>query len=398
MALPDPRSGVLRRAVLVVVLALLASLVVPATSADASVDRDAERSMACQVDAYRRANGEQPHRIADDLTRLARQHAQEMARQNRLHHNPSLGSDVNGWSRVGENVGVGPTIDSVHSALVASTGHRRNLLDGRMTEIGIGVYRSGSRTWVVQVFRTPSGSAQGSTASCGRSYVPPGGTSVVGDWNGDGRHSPGRFVDGTWYLSNGLSSGADLVFNYGRPGDKPVVGDWNGNGRYGVGVVRNGRWHLRQTPSGGNAQISFNYGSLEDIPFAGDWNGNGRYGVGIVRDGEWHLRQTPSGGNGQIVFTYGRVTRGDVPFVGDWNANGKHGVGIVRNGAWHLRQTPSGGPGQTVFTYGRVTRGDVPVIGDWNGNGRASVGIVRDGRWYLRHDQSGGPAQFEFNY
>ena len=336
---------------LTLLAALLATLLLAPAPAEAETDHDGERTMACQVDALRRAHGLAPHRVASDLTRIARDHAKVMARRDHLHHNPDLGSQVTGWSRVAENVGVGPSVSSVHSGLVASSKHRRNLLDERMTEIGIAVERSGNRTWVVQLFREPSGKARGSTASCNASAVPPGGIAVVGDWNGDGRQTPGKFVNGTWHLSNGLSSDADLSFSYGRAGDHPVVGDWNGNGQHGIGVVRNGRWYLRQTPSSGAGQVSFSYGGRSDLPLTGDWNGNGRYGIGIVRDGAWHLRQTPSGGPGQTVFTYGRVTQGDVPLVGDWNRSGRPGVGVVRDGAWHLRQTPSGGPAESTFRY-----------------------------------------------
>jgi uncharacterized protein YkwD len=354
-----PPPPALRSAVpilLVLVLSVLfASSFTPAWAAN---DPVAEEELACRVDAFRRSRGEAPHRVAEDLNRVARQHARTMADQDRLHHNPDLSNVVRDWSVLAENVGVGPSISSVHDALVASDGHRRNLLDSRMTEIGVGVERKGGRVWVVQVFRRPNGSVSGALAACntqgsasGSTPVPAGGVPVAGDWNGDGRVTPGKFVDGTWYLSNGLSGGADLVVSFGAKGDLPVVGDWNGTGRYGLGVVRSGQWQLRQTASAGKPQLSFRYGSSSDVPLVGDWNGNGRDGVGIVRNGRWHLRQTASGGTGQIVFTYGRVTQGDVPVTGDWNRTQRSGIGVVRGDSWHLRQSPSGGSAQLSFGY-----------------------------------------------
>jgi hypothetical protein len=226
-------------------------------------------------------------------------------------------------------------------------------------------------------------------------------TPVTGDWNGDGRRTPGWYRDGAWRLWGVGSSGeASVSFNYGRSGDVPVVGDWNGNGRESVGIVRDDRWHLSDQLAGGSANHTFSYGRLTrgDVAVTGDWNGSGRHGVGIIRDGTWHLRNTLSGGAGQIVFTYGRITRGDVPLVGDWNGDGRDGIGIVRNGTWHLRNTLSGGAGQIVFTYGRVTKGDFPLLGDWNRDGRSGIGIVRDGDWHLRNSLSGGGAQIQFTY
>ena len=226
-------------------------------------------------------------------------------------------------------------------------------------------------------------------------------TPVVGDWNGDGRTTPGWFKDGTWRLRNANSAGnTNIEFRYGlQPGDLPVVGDWNGDGRTTVGIVREGRWHLRNANTAGFADISFNYGrGAIDYPMAGDWNRDGRDTPAIVRDGEWHLRNSLSGGPGQIVFTYGRITRGDIPVVGDWNGNGIDTPGILRNGEWHLRNTHAGGASDVFFVYGRLTRGDTPIVGDWNRDGRTTIGVTRDGTWHLRNFLSGGPASHSFSY
>jgi hypothetical protein len=402
LRLPSRSTAILGVTLAVALLGLLA----PRT-ADAAVDANAEHEFACLVNAERAKSGRAALRVATDLRNVARNHSVVMADENVLHHNPTLTTDVKNWSFVAENVGRGPSVTALHSALMNSDGHRRNILDDRATELGVGVEVRGSTVWVTQVFRRPSGANSGNVPSCGGSSltaattaVPAGGLPVSGDWNGDGRSTPGIFLDGRWYLSNGLSAGADVVFDYGRRGDLPVVGDWNGNGRDTIGIVRDGEWHLRNRLSGGAADHRFVYGRVSrgDVPITGDWNRNGRTGIGIIRDGEWHLRNSLSGGRSQISFTYGRITRGDLPLVGDWNGDGRDTIGIVRNGEWHLRHSLSGGRGQVVFTYGRVTRGDHPLIGDWNRNGRSGVGIVRGSDWHLRNSLSGGAAQILFTY
>ena len=215
---------------------------------------------------------------------------------------------------------------------------------------------------------------------------------VVGDWNGNGRASPGWFVDGTVVLRDATVDGRALVFNYGRAGDRPVAGDWNGDGRDTIGVVRGNRWLLKNDHSGGAADHSFVYGRLTkgDYPLAGDWNGSGSDTVGIVRDGVWHLRNSLSGGAADLSFVYGRVIDGDVPMVGDWNADGRDTPGIFRDGVWYLRDRNTGGNADRVIAYGRAT--DAPVVGNWNGSGGDTLGVVRGDMWLLTNRLAGGDA------
>jgi len=45
-------------------------------------------------------------------------------------HNPSLASEVSGWRSIGENVGMGPSVDSIQQAFINSPEHYRNIMDG----------------------------------------------------------------------------------------------------------------------------------------------------------------------------------------------------------------------------------------------------------------------------
>jgi hypothetical protein len=92
-----------------------------------------------------------------ELDAIATRHASAMATADRLFHNPRLGDEVPAWSIVAENVGVGMDVGRVHQAFLDSPLHRANVLDGRLTEIGIGtVGRADGAVWVVVVFRTPA--------------------------------------------------------------------------------------------------------------------------------------------------------------------------------------------------------------------------------------------------
>ncbi|MEX2503773.1 MAG: S-layer homology domain-containing protein, partial [Egicoccus sp.] len=54
---------------------------------------------------------------------------------------------------------------SLHTAFMNSEGHRRNILDTQVTQIGVGVEVRDGTVWVTKVFRNPSATA--STASAG---------------------------------------------------------------------------------------------------------------------------------------------------------------------------------------------------------------------------------------
>ena len=53
---------------------------------------------------------------------------------------------------VGENLALAPTPEQVHEGLMASPGHRANILESRFRRVGVGVYRGPLGLMVVQVF------------------------------------------------------------------------------------------------------------------------------------------------------------------------------------------------------------------------------------------------------
>ncbi|HVE97999.1 MAG TPA: CAP domain-containing protein [Mycobacteriales bacterium] len=89
-----------------------------------------------------------------DLVTVARRHAERMAAQKRIFHNPNLSREVTGWRAVGENVGMGTDVAPIHNAFMRSTSHRANILDKGFGEVGMGTARdSNGRLYIVQVFR-----------------------------------------------------------------------------------------------------------------------------------------------------------------------------------------------------------------------------------------------------
>jgi hypothetical protein len=63
------------------------------------------------------------------------------------------------------------------------------------------------------------------------------------------------------------SSGSpDIEFDFGDPSGIPVVGDWNGNGVDTVGRYRSGTWELRDQFLPGNPDVTFSFGDPTGTP------------------------------------------------------------------------------------------------------------------------------------
>lgn len=139
-------------------VALLALFMAPMSALASSSTLDAEREFIALVNIERAKHGVGAVTERGDITSVARRWSGRMAEHGRISHNSDFSTQITGWSRVSENVGVGPSVESIHRALMNSDGHRRNILDDQVMDVGIGVAFSGGRVWVTQNFRRPQGS------------------------------------------------------------------------------------------------------------------------------------------------------------------------------------------------------------------------------------------------
>jgi uncharacterized protein YkwD len=88
-----------------------------------------------------------------DAMNKAQAWADQLARHGSLSHSSLSAGMPEGWTKLGENVGRGPSIDAVFQGFMGSPAHRANLVDPAYNWGGTGVAIGADGTvYVVQVF------------------------------------------------------------------------------------------------------------------------------------------------------------------------------------------------------------------------------------------------------
>lgn len=215
---------------------------------------------------------------------------------------------------------------------------------------------------------------------------PAAGIPLMGDWNGDGIATPGRYENGHWLITNAAADTPQwegkVAFG-GEPGDIPVVGNLNRDKRADIGVFRNGVW-LWQL-SNGEALAPREFGVAGDRPVVGDWDGNGVDDIGVVRGNTWYLMVTgtkapavkkflrkgvgpgiavtryPAARSAMLQFTFGGPT--DLPVVGDWDRDGLSEPGFVRGATTWVLASGLDRLRRTESRTHRLAEGEVPLVG-----------------------------------
>ncbi len=115
-----------------------------------------DKSFASKINTARKAAGKGSLKLDPQLSKAARVHTKEMVNKNLLHHTPTdtLKRRVTNWRELGENVGVGGTVASLHTAFMNSAAHRSNILYSGFRYVGIGAIKKGGRLWVTVIFES----------------------------------------------------------------------------------------------------------------------------------------------------------------------------------------------------------------------------------------------------
>ena len=117
-----------------------------------NINTVAEQDFLNKTNALRASLGIGPLKINSELLSKARNWSQTQADAGTIFHSTLTDGVTQNWQSLGENVGMGPDVLSIHNALVASPRHYQNLVDSRFTDIGIGVISQNGTIYVSQVF------------------------------------------------------------------------------------------------------------------------------------------------------------------------------------------------------------------------------------------------------
>lgn len=119
-----------------------------------------EEAALARVNRLRRQAGRAALRWSPVLAEVARAHAEDMARNGFFAHQGSDGSTISdrvaragyGWCRVAENIAQGQrSLDAAIAGWQGSAGHRRNMLNRDMADLGVA--RGPGNTWVMVLAR-----------------------------------------------------------------------------------------------------------------------------------------------------------------------------------------------------------------------------------------------------
>ena len=164
-------------------IVLLASLATVSLGLSAGADSASEAGFLAKINASRSANGLAPLSVDGGLRNHARVHTQDMMDAGNIYHSTSAelkAAGGSGWSKLGENVGRGGTVDSLHTAFMNSPGHKANIL-GDYNYAGIGTGTLEGVLYVTVVFMKKGGEATTTTTAPAATTTTPKATTTTAD-------------------------------------------------------------------------------------------------------------------------------------------------------------------------------------------------------------------------
>lgn len=115
-----------------------------------------ERRFADKINKARARRGRKPVNIDVQISAVAGTHSRAMKREAELRHTGGrkLRERVTRWELLGENVGRGGNVDSLHQAFMESEGHRRIVVSKEFRYVGVGIARDENQMWVTVLFES----------------------------------------------------------------------------------------------------------------------------------------------------------------------------------------------------------------------------------------------------
>ena len=111
-----------------------------------------EAAFVAKINDLRASKGLPALQVNANLVAKARAWSAEMAAAGRIWHSTLSHGITEDWKKLGENVGMGGSVDGLHKAFVASPGHYANLVEPAFGHVGIGIAMNGKTIYVTEVF------------------------------------------------------------------------------------------------------------------------------------------------------------------------------------------------------------------------------------------------------
>jgi hypothetical protein len=141
----------MRKLVFGLLLALGASaLLFPATAQADTVSDEA--SFVAKINDLRASKGLPALQVNAQLVAKARAWSAGMAAAGKIWHSTLSDGITEDWKKLGENVGMGGSVDGLHTAFVNSPHHYENLVDPAFGYVGIGIVMNGNTIYVTEEF------------------------------------------------------------------------------------------------------------------------------------------------------------------------------------------------------------------------------------------------------
>ena len=138
-----------RRRLYGLILVIGVSLFPAAAQADTASD---EAALVATINHLRAGTGLAALQVNEDLVAKARAWSAEMASAGEIRHSTLSDGITEDWKKLGENVGMGGSVDRIHAQFVASPRHYENLVDPDFDHVGVGVALNGDTIYVSEVF------------------------------------------------------------------------------------------------------------------------------------------------------------------------------------------------------------------------------------------------------
>ena len=146
----------MRKIFSILIASMVLAALIPATSASSASCWSysaKDRSFAKKINNSRERRDRGRLKLDPELSRVAMKQTKSMIEQNELYHTRNLGSRVTRWTMLGENVGYGYTVTSLHKMFMDSSGHKKNILKSQYRFVGVAAKQAHGWLWVTVVFQ-----------------------------------------------------------------------------------------------------------------------------------------------------------------------------------------------------------------------------------------------------